>query len=180
MADNATLLGKFCGEKKPGQFISSFNQMHIEFASDSSVFGRGFQANYTFIDTECGGLIRDTSEVVRPPMDTDGNGVYKSNAKCRWLIQAPLGYVIQINIQNFDLEADSTCKYDYVKIFDNSTASGDIIGPFCGQNAPKVITTVGNLATILFVSDTSTAKDGFTITFNFIESTKCKLRFDFF
>jgi cubilin len=172
-ADNATLLGRFCGEKKPGIFTSTFNHMHIEFASDNSVFGRGFKANYTFVDIECGGLIKDSKEIVKPPMDT-ATDIYKPNLKCRWLIQAPEGYVIQMNIINFDLELDTQCKYDYIKIFNNGSGNGDQIGPFCGTNAPKVITTIDNLATILFVTDSSTSKDGFTITFNFIESSKCK------
>lgn len=172
-ADNSTRLGRFCGDKKPGIFTSTFNHMHIEFASDASVFGRGFKANYTFVDIECGGLIKDSKETVKPPMDTSTD-VYKPNLQCRWLIQAPEGFVIQMNIINFDLELDTQCKYDYIKIFNNGSGNGDQIGPFCGSNAPKVITTIDNLATILFVSDSSTSKDGFTITFNFIESSRCK------
>lgn len=177
-ADNSTRLGRFCGDKKPGIFTSTFNHLHIEFASDSSVFGRGFMANYTFSDIECGGLIKDSKEIVKPPMQVDGDGFYKSNSVCRWLIKAPPGHVIQMNIINFDLELDSQCKYDYIKIFNNGSGNGDEVGPFCGSNAPKVITTVDNMATILFVSDSSTVKDGFTITFNFIDSSKCKYLFE--
>jgi cubilin len=103
-ADNATSLGRFCGDIKPGIFTSTFNHLHIHFSSDASINGRGFSANYSFVDVECGGLIRDQSEIIKSPVETDGNGVYKSNALCRWLVVAPKGFVIQMNFINFELE----------------------------------------------------------------------------
>lgn len=169
-ADNATSLGRFCGDTKPGVFTSSFNHLHVHFSSDASINGRGFTANYSFVDVECGGIIKDQSELIKSPMDTDGNGVYKSNAVCRWLVFAPPGYVIQMNFINFELELDSACKYDFVTVFNNGSGNGDAVGPFCGSNAPKIITTTDNIATVLFQTDTSTAKDGFTISLSFIDS----------
>jgi cubilin len=59
-----------------------------------------------------------------------------------------------------------------VKIFNNGSGRGEAMGPFCGTNAPKVITTVDNLATVLFQTDSSTAKEGFTISLAFIEGSK--------
>lgn len=171
-ADNATSLGRFCGQTKPGIFTSSFNHLHVHFSSDASINGRGFTANYSFVDVECGGIVKDSSELIKSPMDVDGNGVYKSNAVCRWLVHAPPGFVIQMNFISFDLEMDTTCKYDFVKIFNNGSGKGEATGPYCGTNAPKVITTVDNIATVLFQSDSSTAKDGFTISLAFIDGRK--------
>ena len=173
-ADNSSSLGKFCGDYKPGllnTFTTQHNQLLVHFTTDASVFGRGFQANYSFVDVQCGGIITDARDVVRPPMDTDANGFYQSNAKCQWLVYAPKGFVIQINILSFELELD------FVKIFNNGSGNGEQIGPFCGVTIPKVITTTSNLATILFQSDSSTAKDGFAIGFNFIEASRRKLKF---
>lgn len=59
-----------------------------------------------------------------------------------------------------------------MKIFNNGSGKGEAVGPFCGTAAPKVITTVDNIATILFQSDASSAKDGFTISLVFIEGSK--------
>jgi cubilin len=175
-AENSTSLGRFCGSNKPDEKVSSFNHMHIEFASDTSVFGRGFQANYSFVDVKCGGLIKDAKELVKPPMDENENGVYEPNSLCKWLILAPKGFVIQMNVLDFELEHDSACKYDYLTIYNNGSGNGEQIGPYCGTNVPKVITTVDNIATIVFASDSSTSKDGFTISFNFIDGTKCGLK----
>ncbi len=176
-ADNSTSLGRFCGDSKPGifnSFTSQQNQLIIHFTTDPSIFGRGFLANYTFVDVECGGIISDERELVKAPMETDSSGFYQHNAKCQWLVYAPKGFVIQVNILNFELEQDTQCKYDFIKIFNNGSGNGEVIGPYCGVNIPKVITTTSNIITILFQSDASTSKDGFTIGFNFIESSRRK------
>lgn len=173
VADNSTSMGRFCGQTKPpGPFISSFNHLRVHFSSDSSVNGRGFVASYSFVDVECGGIVKDSSELIKSPMETDGDGVYKSNQLCRWLVYAPVGHVIQMNFINFELEKDTVCKYDFVKIFNNGSGRGEVMGPFCGSNAPKVITTLDNVATLLFQSDSSNSKEGFTISLAFIDSNK--------
>jgi cubilin len=176
-ADNSTSLGKYCGDFKPGRFTSftsKHNVLLVHFTTDPSIFGRGFLANYTFVDVQCGGIISDERELIKPPMETDSSGFYQSNAKCQWLVFAPVGFVIQINVLNFELEQDNQCKYDFVKIFNNRSGGSEVIGPYCGTNIPKIITTTGNLATIQFQSDGSTAKDGFTLSFSFIEASKRK------
>lgn len=171
-ADNATSLGRFCGNMKPDIFTSTYNHMLIRFTTDSSNSGRGFSANYSFVDVECGGMIKDQRQTIKSPMDTDDEGVYKLNADCRWLVVAPTGHVIQMTFINFDLELDAQCKYDSVRIFNNGSGKGDMAGPFCGKNAPKVITTIDNLATVLFQTDSSTAQEGFTISLAFIDATE--------
>lgn len=173
-SDNIESVGKFCGKNIPETIVSSFNHLHIVFNSDASITGRGFQANYSFSDVECGGIIRNASDIIKSPLDTDGNGVYKSNVACRWLIVAPKGHVIQMNFLTFDLEYDTQCKYDYVKIFNNGTGNGDEVGPFCGTNVPKLITSSDNIATVIFRTDTSTAREGFTISLSFVDATKRK------
>lgn len=67
---------------------------------------------------------------------------------------------------------DSTCKYDFVTIYNNGSGNGEPMGPYCGTNAPKVLTTVDNMATVLFKTDASTAKEGFTISLAFIDGSK--------
>lgn len=178
-ADNSTSFGRFCGDYKPGllnTFTSKYNHLLVHFTTDASVFGRGFQANYSFVDVGCGGVITDSRDVIKPPMNEDGNGLYQSNAKCQWLVYAPKGFVIQINVLHFELEGDGQCNYDFVKIYNNGSGNGEAIGPFCGVNIPKIITTTDNLATIVFESDSSSEKDGFLFGFNFIDSSKRKWR----
>lgn len=103
-SDNRTSLGRFCGQTKPGIITSTYNHLHIHFQSDASIGGRGFMANYSFVDVSCGGIITDANKVIRSPMSTDQNGLYLPNMKCRWVIVAPKGFVIQMNFITFELE----------------------------------------------------------------------------
>lgn len=175
--ENSTSVGVYCGTEIPNSFVSNFNHLRVKFTSDLSVHGRGFKANYTFSDVECGGIVKDSNIVIKPPMDSDGYSSYKSNSACKWLVVAPPGFVIQFNFLSFELEHDTECKYDYVKIFFNGTGKGEQVGPYCGVKVPAMITTTDNIATIEFQSDSSISKDGFAINLSFIDATKCKFFF---
>lgn len=170
--DAASSLGKFCGQTKPPAFVSSFNHLRVRFLSDAKDSGRGFQANYSFIDAGCGGILSNASAVITPPGDTDADGTYKPHANCRWLVYAPVGHVIQMTFLNFDLDQEKGCKRDFVTIFNNGSGKGEAIGPFCGKKAPKIVTTPDNIATVLFHSGSNTTHEGFTITLDFIDATK--------
>lgn len=56
---NSTRIGEYCGQSVPPTAISTLNHMHLEFKSDSSISGRGFKGNYSFIDASkrCSGFI---------------------------------------------------------------------------------------------------------------------------
>lgn len=53
---NSTSIGTFCGAERPSPAISTLNHMHLVFKTDSSISGRGFKANYSFIDSGNGEL----------------------------------------------------------------------------------------------------------------------------
>lgn len=168
-----TKLGTFCGQKKPpSTFVSSFNHLTVVFSSDQSTSGRGFQANYSFVDVSCGGMIFNASSIITAPSFTDKDGSYKPSPDCRWLVCAPLDHVIQMTFVNFDLDQSRDCKHDFVTIFNNDSSSGEALGPFCGRKAPKIITTTHNIATVLFHSDSTASNDAFSISLAFIDTRK--------
>lgn len=47
---NSTEIGNYCGTSLPPAAISTHNHMHLVFETDASLAGRGFKANYSFID----------------------------------------------------------------------------------------------------------------------------------
>lgn len=151
--------------------MSTYNQIHIEFATDASLHGKGFFGNYSFIDVECGGIIKNPDSIIKSPMDNDGNGVYKSNLQCQWVVVAPPNHVIQINFIAFEIEEDKDCKYDYVQIFNNGSEA-ESLGRYCGQTIPAVLTSKDNVVTIIFKTDESTARNGFSASFTFLEASK--------
>lgn len=49
---NSKLAGTFCGSIVPAPFVSSGNFLTVQFVSDVTVEREGFNATYTFIDSE--------------------------------------------------------------------------------------------------------------------------------
>lgn len=63
---------------------------------------------------------------------------------------------------NLDLEAHSSCNYDYVDVFDGPNPYSPLIGRYCGNVLPTgLIASTSNTMTLNFVSDTSVAGKGF-------------------
>ncbi|XP_042234787.1 cubilin-like [Homarus americanus] len=173
--DTAPLLGKFCGPSthRPEPIISTHNYLRVKFRTDSSISNRGFLANYTTIDTRCGGVLRDIFGLVNSPNSPD---TYPSNTDCNWVLDLPPGYVIQITWQSFSLEQHFNCRYDYIEIFDNSSipGSGGRMGEhrYCGSDTPPIMTSSDNLVTIHFHSDHSVNHDGFSFTYHGIDASR--------
>ncbi|XP_071569184.1 cubilin isoform X2 [Temnothorax nylanderi] len=171
--ENATNLAKLCGDEEnmpDTPYYSTHNFMYIKFTTDNSIDGRGFKANYTTIDRRCGGLLKQPTGVIQPPLE---NGFYVDNEECIWTIQAPPGYVIQLTWMSFNLEYHVHCVHDYVNIYENYTLSDkNIIATYCGTNKPPDLTTQDSTLTILFHTDSSVTSDGFVATYIFMDMSK--------
>ncbi|GAB0086814.1 Cubilin [Sergentomyia squamirostris] len=170
--NNNSRVGRYCGHVFPPNLISSFNVMYLTMSSDSSLGGRGFKANYTFIDVECGGVVTTSGAVITsPPVENDLNS-YAHSTTCRWLLSAPVGHIVQLTWVNFNIEAQEACEYDYVEMFDNSTHPAKSIGKFCGTHIPAILTSAGNVMTVAFVSDSSVNEGSFSFMVTFGDATK--------
>ncbi|EFN89302.1 Cubilin, partial [Harpegnathos saltator] len=171
--ENATKLATLCGNEyhiPPTPFISTHNYMFIKFTTDNSLEGRGFKANYTTIDRRCGGLLKTSGEIIKPPTE---DGHYLNDEDCIWTIQAPPGYGVQLNWLSFNLEMHRRCVLDYVNIYENYTSpSENIIATYCGNKVPLGFTTQSSTVTILFHSNTYGTSDGFVATYLFVDLTK--------
>jgi Zn-dependent metalloprotease len=86
-------------------------------------------------------------------------GNYLDNENCSFLID-PCGTNLQLTFSQFDLELN----YDYLSIYDGSSAAAPLIGSFTGNSVPPVInSTSGNLY-LVFSSDWSVIYSGFAAT----------------
>lgn len=172
--------------------------MHLVFSTDSSNTGPGFRAVYTFIDASvlqilsiqisvdcnesfiqfpaCGGVITKPNMTISPPSDANG---YEHRSTCKWIIVAPVGYLVQLQFSSFDLETYADCRYDYLAIYDNIIAnesSADLhpIGKYCGNEKPPAILSTTRALTLVFKSDESVNGQGFAATYDFIDGRNCK------
>lgn len=129
----------------------------------------------------CGGIIKKPNITISPP--STGRG-YELNSKCKWIIVAPLGFVVQLSFANFELENAQSCGYDYVAIYDNiiteETSDTRSIGKYCGHEKPPTMMSTSRAMTIVFKSDESINGQGFVATYDFIDGRNCEYNFFFF
>lgn len=71
----------------------------------------------------------------------------------------PTAY-IKINFLSFDVEYESNCGYDYLKIFDGLDNSAPLIGKYCNSNPPPSEISGSGPLTIEFHSDGGAIGDG--------------------
>ncbi|CAK1578706.1 unnamed protein product [Parnassius mnemosyne] len=169
---NSTLLGTFCGgsEHIPPVQTSTFNYMYIRFKSDMSVSGTGFYANYTTIDTECGGIHRETTGEINHPSATETN--YKNDQTCTWILIAPEGMHIKLTWNRFKLENQvrPSCSTDYVELYEiDDENQRNLLGRYCGSLSPPALTSSTNRLMIKFESDSSIRDSGFSLSYSFLD-----------
>lgn len=91
---------------------------------------------------------------------------YPSMAYCMYQIFAP-SWTHSLSFSfnsNFNLESNSVCSYDYVKIYSDGFTYTH--GPYCGPHAPLSFAIPRNHAIIVFSSDGSTQYQGFQLTWS--------------
>ncbi|XP_071997082.1 adhesion G-protein coupled receptor G6 isoform X2 [Engystomops pustulosus] len=90
--------------------------------------------------------------------------MYPNSQDCKWTIQAPAGFIIQVTFIDFDVEEAQNCMYDSLSI-----NNGETVSKFCGITAKGLtFNSTGNVMIITFVSDFSIQKKGFSVTYNIV------------
>ncbi|XP_035764864.1 adhesion G-protein coupled receptor G6 isoform X2 [Neolamprologus brichardi] len=89
---------------------------------------------------------------------------YPNSYNCRWIMQAPTGFIIQLSFLDFELEEAPRCIYDWVKV---NTGSAEVV--FCGLTANGLmLNSTGNQMVLSFTSDFSVQKKGFRVSFQHV------------
>ncbi|XP_061196173.1 dorsal-ventral patterning tolloid-like protein 1 [Saccostrea echinata] len=95
---------------------------------------------------------------------------YHNNADCTWRIHAPVGKVIRLTSTYFNLEADDSCSYDYLNVYDGSNTNAKLLGEFCGHRSINLVSSGQNLY-LEFITDDSDVFRGFELSYRFIQRT---------
>uniref|UniRef100_A0A3Q1GTC1 Adhesion G protein-coupled receptor G6 n=1 Tax=Acanthochromis polyacanthus TaxID=80966 RepID=A0A3Q1GTC1_9TELE len=89
---------------------------------------------------------------------------YPNSQACKWVMQAPAGFIIQLSFLDFDLEEAHGCIYDRVVV---NTGNTDV--KFCGLTANGLtLNSTGNVMELSFTSDFSIQKRGFSVSFRHV------------
>ncbi|KAM9500249.1 procollagen C-endopeptidase enhancer b [Clarias gariepinus] len=121
------------------------------------------QTNFTRPVFRCGGHLTTTSGFVA---SEDFPTHYKPNSKCTWYISVPDGQVVMLQFRIFDLEADPTCRYDYVDVYNGHSYTVQKLGRFCGTFRPGALISTSNLMMLEMVSDSGNGGRGFLAFFS--------------
>ena len=80
---------------------------------------------------------------------------YPPSANCFWSLKRPSSsYGVRLTFNSFYLEASSSCRDDYVEIWDGDNLfTSTFIGKFCGTKIPPVIVSKYTYIFVKFISD---------------------------
>lgn len=80
--------------------------------------------------------------------------------------QVPEGHVVMLSFRLFDMEADPTCRYDYLDVYNGHTRLVQKLGRFCGTFRPGALISTSNTMMLEMVSDEATGGRGFLAAFS--------------
>ncbi|BHF63125.1 Bone morphoproteintic protein 1 [Sparganum proliferum] len=121
----------------------------------------------------CGEIMRAEEGIFTSPGYPD---IYPPKRECTWRIEVPAGFAVLLTFYSFDLEGGQNCQYDYLDIFDGSSALYPKLDELCGVELPKPIRSTGNTMTVRFVTDAGVQKQGFAARFqkvSYAEKDNC-------
>ncbi|CAN8019021.1 unnamed protein product, partial [Ixodes persulcatus] len=147
--------------------IFTSSSLRRVFKSNGELRGKGFNVTHS---TSCGGrvLASGFNEQRIYSHAKYGESYYSNRYDCEWLIQAKAGRV-RLRFVAFGLESCTNCKCDYVKVFDGDSASGSLLGFFCGHSLPNVVTSTSSSLLIQFHTDQESTAKGFVLAFSVVE-----------
>ncbi|NXD11879.1 CUBN protein, partial [Nothocercus nigrocapillus] len=163
---DSPLLEKYCGTAVPFRVQSSRNYLYVKFRA-SSLTNLGFRAEYWPLDRVCGEALTEPEGTIRSPGHPT---VYPHGINCTWTINIQPGYLIRLTFTSFNLEFDYSCRKDYLEVYDNSTVQK--LGRYCGRSIPPSLTSGGSMMTLYFVTDHSTASEGFSANYISLDASK--------
>uniref|UniRef100_A0A914WPV4 Cubilin n=1 Tax=Plectus sambesii TaxID=2011161 RepID=A0A914WPV4_9BILA len=118
---------------------------------------------------DCGGLFAARSGVITSPHYGKAN--YPHNSRCIWVLLAPEGSFIKLNVTDVDIEHHVNCSYDRMSILEGAEIDSPIIQTFCERKVEPIrnpiITSRSRHVTIYFESDHNDDAEGFRIEYEF-------------
>uniref|UniRef100_H2XQR0 CUB domain-containing protein n=1 Tax=Ciona intestinalis TaxID=7719 RepID=H2XQR0_CIOIN len=150
------------------EFFSTNRTLTLVFQSDSSRTGPGFTASFivVFLESSVSPTVASATGCFYTLNATTTLGTitspgyphsYENEVDCEWDFNAPQGKQIRLIVQT--LSTEMCC--DYLKVLDN----GNQIGDLRGEQSNQTYTSTNGRLTVLFHSDSSVQRAGFTATY---------------
>jgi bacillolysin len=111
-------------------------------------------------ETACAGILYDSG---------GAGGLYGDLEDAQITISPPGAGSVDLNFASFDIEPGSSagvCDYDYIEIFNGPDGTFPLIGRYCNNNIPTVVSSTSGSITLVFHSDQSVVGAGFEINWS--------------
>ncbi|NXD11119.1 CUZD1 protein, partial [Nothocercus nigrocapillus] len=167
---NSSFLGQVCSNTDSVPvFESSSDSLTFLITTNSENFTRSFFAFYYFSSLEsktenCGGLLTGHNGTFISP---NYPKPYPEFTYCVWHIQTARKSKINLEFDDFFLELDKNCRFDFVAIYDGLTTNSSLIGKVCGRSQPKFESS-SNAMTIVLAADYANSYRGFSAQYTSI------------
>eukprot|EP00057_Strongylocentrotus_purpuratus_P007249 XP_011661723.1 PREDICTED: deleted in malignant brain tumors 1 protein [Strongylocentrotus purpuratus] len=116
----------------------------------------------------CGGLFDSPSGTFTSPYYP---GSYDNSMNCEYLISTTdEQQVVYVTFEFFDLESQSTCNYDSLTVYDGTSTSDPVLATLCGNTIPDSLTSSGMSMFLVFKTDSSVTRNGFSASYQAVES----------
>ncbi|KAG8592594.1 hypothetical protein GDO81_000555 [Engystomops pustulosus] len=123
------------------------------------------QARKLYRCPACGETLQDSTGNFSSPGFPNG---YPSYTHCIWRISVTPGEKIVLNFTTMDVYKSSLCWYDYIEVRDGYWRKSPLLGRFCGDKLPEVLTTTDSRMWIEFRSSSNWVGKGFAAVYEAI------------
>uniref|UniRef100_A0A8C5J866 Metalloendopeptidase n=1 Tax=Junco hyemalis TaxID=40217 RepID=A0A8C5J866_JUNHY len=115
--------------------------------------------------SSCGETLQESTGNFSSPGFPNG---YPSYTHCIWRISVTPGEKIVLNFTTMDLYKSSLCWYDYIEVRDGYWRKSPLLGRFCGDKLPEVLTSTDSRMWIEFRSSSNWVGKGFAAVYEAI------------
>ncbi|XP_040530858.1 CUB and zona pellucida-like domain-containing protein 1 isoform X1 [Gallus gallus] len=163
-SSNSPLLGQVCNNTDAVPvFQSSSNSLTFLITTNSVAFTRNFFVSYYYFSPEttienCGGSLTGPSGTFTSP---NYPAAYPEFTYCVWHIQTTKNSKISLEFQDFFLELDQNCQFDFLAVYDGLTTDTGLIGKACGVSRPTFESS-SNAMTVVLSTDYANSYRGFS------------------
>ncbi|XP_036318853.1 cubilin homolog [Rhagoletis pomonella] len=162
---------RHCGKQDKLVITSSSHQLFVRFISNKEHNGKGFQASYKILKSQCGGVLSSKNGVITSPNYPLN---YPPEASCEWTIEVTPYHSITLTLEEIEMENYYSCEMDYVEAYEDGNSDGDtaieegkLLFKECGlaDSTQTEWVTTTNRAVVRFESDDSIQSKGFKLSY---------------
>ncbi|NXI56500.1 CUZD1 protein, partial [Chloroceryle aenea] len=167
---NSPLLGQVCNDTDAVPVLqSSSDSFTFLITTNSMTFTRKFFVFYYYISPgtkieNCGGHLTGPNGTLTSP---NYPAAYPEFAYCIWYIQTAKNTKIKLQFQDFFLELDPNCQFDFAAVYDGLTTNTSLIGKVCGRAQPQFESS-SNVMTVALSTDYANSYRGFSARYTSI------------